>query len=764
MKTFAELFKKYRLRAEFETISSFAEALSEKGYFYEESIFSHWQKGNRVPSNRNLVLSIIKIFKERDAINKLDEANELLDSVGLGYLTEKEIKNLEFDQYNNSPFQVPSDIASFIGRKALLVKIQNEIKKGKVIVLHGPPGVGKTSIAIKLGHLLRTVYPDGVFWYKVDSSNEMDILLSIAHLFGEDISGIKDLDVRASVVRTLLIKKKVLFVFDNITKKNRLHLLLPSTNYSGVILSSREKDILFGNNVFSIPITIFTKDEALSLFQKVFDENYTEDNRKKILAICEKVGYLPLALSTIASQIRQFKLTPNQYYAELEDGHFNLRSLRYEDKDLLQAVHIGFTALDSEARNVFVSLGIFEGKDFPSVAVAFINKLSQYKTEQMLQQLVEISFIEPSELGRYRIHPLLKIFAREQIKDASLYLRAAVYYEQHLVVAKEKQSYRSLVKDVDNIIYIFKKCYEYGYWDQIITLWNPLEKFLSDTNEIKKLREMISTIDISPHINILQKLITGYYILLIFYWIILFHSGLKESFWNDFFSLSFTIMPLIPGGIILARTKPWGLFSNNIGKAIFFTALGLLLWGIGNSIWAYYNYFQNNAVPYPSWADAGFGPSYVCFFMSAIYFSFATGSKFGIYKKAKKIFLLIVPLIIISCSYYFLLFVVKRTFSTETPIRIFFDLYYPSMDILTLTTSTIILGLSVNFFGGKYRLSLFSILCAFAFLYVGDFLFSYTTSTNIYYNGGPGDLIFATAFYLLSWGTLSFYLTPTRIS
>src|SRR6185437_8963265 len=134
--------KKYRLRAEFETISSFAEALSEKGYFYEESIFSHWQKGNRVPSNRNLVLSIIKIFKERDAINKLDEANELLDSVGLGYLTEKEIKNLEFDQYNNSPFQVPSDIASFIGRKALLVKIQNEIKKGKVIVLHGPPGVG----------------------------------------------------------------------------------------------------------------------------------------------------------------------------------------------------------------------------------------------------------------------------------------------------------------------------------------------------------------------------------------------------------------------------------------------------------------------------------------------------------------------------------------------------------------------------------------------------------------------------------------------
>lgn len=84
------------------------------------------------------------------------------------------------------------------------------------------------------------------------------------------------------------------------------------------------------------------------------------------------------------------------------------------------------------------------------------------------------------------------------------------------------------------------------------------------------------------------------------------------------------------------------------------------------------------------------------------------------------------------------------------------------MDIITLTISTIILGLSVNFFGGKYRLSLFSILLAFACMYVADFLFSYTTSINNYVNGGLGDLFFTSAFYFLSWGTLSFYLTPKR--
>lgn len=100
MKTFAELFKKYRLRAEFETISSFGDALSEKGFFYEESIFSHWQKGTRIPTDRKLVLTIIRIFVERKVIRSRDEADEFLASTGLGYLTEQELVRLELNIKN----------------------------------------------------------------------------------------------------------------------------------------------------------------------------------------------------------------------------------------------------------------------------------------------------------------------------------------------------------------------------------------------------------------------------------------------------------------------------------------------------------------------------------------------------------------------------------------------------------------------------------------------------------------------------------------
>lgn len=761
-KSFAELFKKYRLRSEFETISSFSDALAEKGYFYEESIFSHWQKGTRVPSNRQLVLCIIKIFKERDSLKTTDEVNELLASVGMGYLTDKEKKELVFVKQNEAPFQVPSEIAHFTGRKELLSNIQKEIKRGKIVILYGPPGVGKTALAIKLGHLLQGSFTDGILWYKVDSTNIMDILLSVARLFGEDIREIKDITVRASVVRTLLAKKRVLLIFDNVTKNDQLHLLLPSTSSSGVIFSTQESGLHFTKEYVSFPIRIFTKEEIIELFTTVFNKKYTAANKKAILAISEKVGNLPLALNIAATHIKKFKITPEKYLSQLEKEDFDLHKLKYDDRDLLQTVNIGFTVLDLQTQSVFSSLGIFEGKDFSVAAVAFINKLSHSETEKILQRLSDISFIEYSKVGRYRIHPLLRLFAKEQIQDKSVYIRAAAYYELQLISAQENRSYKTVSQDTENVIAIFKRCYDYGYWDQIITLWNPLEKFLSDTNEVKRLRLLMLTIDTAPRINKLQIAITGYFILLVIYWIILFVSGLKNSFWNDFYSFSYTLIPLFAGTISLARSKPWGVRGNNIGKGIFFSALGLFVWGIGNLIWAYYNFFQDTAVPYPSWADAGYAPAYICWLISLVYFSFTTGSKFGLYKKIKKLFLLIVPFIIVSCSYYFLLFVIKRTFMTESPIHILFDLYYPSMDIFTLTTSTIILGLSVNFFGGKYRLALFSILFSFVSLYLGDFLFSYLTSINVYYNGGFSDLFFATALYLLSWGTLSFYLTPKR--
>jgi hypothetical protein len=221
-------------------------------------------------------------------------------------------------------------------------------------------------------------------------------------------------------------------------------------------------------------------------------------------------------------------------------------------------------------------------------------------------------------------------------------------------------------------------------------------------------------------------------------------------------------MPLIGGLIGILRARSWGMFTTNIGTAVFFISLGLFSWGVGNYIWSYYNYFQNVALPYPSWADAGFFPAYLFWIIGIVFLSHSTGAKFSLQEKRNRLLLLSIPMTILCLTWSFIFFVVRQQFHFGEPIKLFFDLAYPSMDIIILTLAILIFGMSVNFFQRKYKLSLFAILAGFICLYFADFTFSYVTSLNIYYNGDIADVLFTSAFYLISWGALSFYITQRK--
>ena len=91
---FASLFKKYRLRSEIETLSEFGDLLAQEGLVYETSLFTRWQNGNRVPKDRKILLVILEIFIKKCGLKSIDEANEVLESTGQGYLTKSEVKSL----------------------------------------------------------------------------------------------------------------------------------------------------------------------------------------------------------------------------------------------------------------------------------------------------------------------------------------------------------------------------------------------------------------------------------------------------------------------------------------------------------------------------------------------------------------------------------------------------------------------------------------------------------------------------------------------
>ncbi len=764
--TFAELFKKYRLKAEIPTLSKFGHLLAEKGFNYEDSIFSHWQSGSREPQSRFIILKLIEIFSERKAITSINQANEFLSSVNQGYLTEIELTKLQFEHSFQVPFQVPNQIANFTGRENLITKLKSQSKRNKILLLCGPPGVGKTSIAIKLGFLLRKEFPDGVLWFRLDISDAMDVLLAIAHAFGKDISNIQDKEIRGSVVRSLLISKRVLFIFDNAEPDVDLSSVLPNTKDCLVIVTSRNSFLKIPNEYKSVNVPEFNREEVLFLFKEINGKKYLKTHRRAILKLADGVGNLPLALHILAQEIKRGSISIVELIHRLDQDPIYIEGLFYENKNLAVALEVSFNLLSEVSKKTFISLAIFNGKDFSIEAVSSINELSQLETKKHLENLRGISLIENSTSGRYRIHPLIKKFIRQKLNDPELFLKASEYYQNLLAKYDKKflQSQPYMKQEGDNVLYIFRKCYEFAYWNEVIALWDPLEQLLYSTKQLNKMRDVYRIVKTEKSgLNIFQKSLFIYVAILITYWSFINYANVESIFWYHLSSLFLTGIPLFGGVVGLYIAKSWGLFKSLVGKSLFLFSLGLLSWGLGNLVWAYYNFFLDVHIPYPSWADLGYLPSYIFWTIGIIYLPHVVGKKLYIQKKYGKL-LFLIPIFVLALSHYLVVFITKNSlvFSPVTSItKLFFDIAYPVADAIILTAALLV-GTSFKFLGGKYKLAMYSFVAGFCFLYIADFLFSYTTTAGIFHDGGIIDIFFIVGYSFLTFGILGFYFKPEK--
>jgi putative hydrolase of HD superfamily len=140
--TFSNLFKKFRLKSEFLSLSDLGQALAEKGLIYEDSALSRWQNGNRIPLSRNLLIILIKIFVERGGIKSLHEANKLLESAGHGYLTETEMEKISRQFIYLYRFQSSQSVVDFmdiVGKSKKLLRsgwINEKIKDPESVAEH----------------------------------------------------------------------------------------------------------------------------------------------------------------------------------------------------------------------------------------------------------------------------------------------------------------------------------------------------------------------------------------------------------------------------------------------------------------------------------------------------------------------------------------------------------------------------------------------------------------------------------------------------
>ena len=258
-------------------------------------------------------------------------------------------------------------------------------------------------------------------------------------------------------------------------------------------------------------------------------------------------------------------------------------------------------------------------------------------------------------------------------------------------------------------------------------------------------------------LNVAQKILSAYFVLLCIFWVTLHINGLKGGSWNDFYSFSFGLIPLLSGLWGIHQSFRWGGTESYVGQALLFISTGSFLWGTGTMIWAYYNFFAGVPIPYTSIADL-FYILTIGFWVAGMWsLSHAVGSRIGFKTTAGKVFSVLIPIGILVASYY-LLVVIGRDGTLiptyEGYLKLILDLAYPLGDVIILTLAMLIFGLSRSYLGGTYKLPVNVLLLGFLTMYFADFIFSYTTTNGTFYTGNFGDLVFTVAMFLISFGTL----------
>ena len=245
------------------------------------------------------------------------------------------------------------------------------------------------------------------------------------------------------------------------------------------------------------------------------------------------------------------------------------------------------------------------------------------------------------------------------------------------------------------------------------------------------------------------------YIITAIFWLVLTlktkHSASEAGY---YFQIFLFVIPLVGSLIGFSNAKLWGGFRSAVGRAITFLSLGTLTWAIGMLIWNYYIFLAQVEVPYPSLADVAFILSWPLWTVGFIELSKATGVKFALRQTKGKILFIIIPLVVTLASYYLLITVARAGVIewSSGGLKLFFDLFYPIGDVVILAVAFMLFSLSYNFLGGRYKTAVWVLIMAFVFNYFSDFLFSYTTTKETYFNGHFVDFLFATTMFILSLG------------
>jgi transcriptional regulator with XRE-family HTH domain len=292
----------------------------------------------------------------------------------------------------------------------------------RVIAVSGPPGIGKTALAITVAARTATEFPDGCFFLDLRGIDEQPVPLAdavtrVLRAVGLPVHRLPaSLDERLDLLRAVLQDRRVLLILDNAGEEAQVRPLLPVGAGSVAVVTSRRA--LTGlSGARHLSLDVLDPDGGLDLLRRILGPDRMDAEPGAAARLVELCGRLPLALRIVGDRL---VVRPGWHLADLADRLADesrrLSLLTAGDVQVRAACLISYRQLGSRARRVYRRLSLGPSEEFAVAQVAVLVGVPEVDVEGVLEELTDRSLLQPgSRAGRYRLHNLLRLFARERL-------------------------------------------------------------------------------------------------------------------------------------------------------------------------------------------------------------------------------------------------------------------------------------------------------------------------------------------------------------
>jgi predicted ATPase/DNA-binding XRE family transcriptional regulator len=390
---------------------------------------------------------------------------------------------------------LPAAVTSLIGREQEIAVLREQLRQRDVrlVTLTGPPGIGKTRLAVAVAEGLRADHPDGVVFVGLAPITEPDLVaITVLQALGVvEVVGTPP----AERLETVLREKQTLLVLDNFEQvvgaAPLVGDLLASCPGVRVLATSRVTLRLRGEHEVPVPpltcpdlgpgaddrldAEVVDAFSAVALFvarAAAVNPGFvlTQDNAEAVVAICRRLDGLPLAIELAAARCKV--LAPQALLSRLEH---RLQLLKVGARDapprqqtLRAAIAWSHDLLSPGQQILFRRLGIFVGGCTLEAAERVcdvggdlgdevLDELSALVDQSLVQRHHDVEteprFIMLETLREFALEQLDASGERSQLeaRHAADVLALAKQAEPHLFAADRPWWLRRLSEEQDNI-------------------------------------------------------------------------------------------------------------------------------------------------------------------------------------------------------------------------------------------------------------------------------------------------------------------------